>query len=91
MSTPLEAAVDRWMPWAFGMVRSDWREQSTWAQTQGRQFDRIAEGLRPAVVEFATRPIDIREVLHRIDAVRRQLDFMETQCRALAQARTLGP
>ena len=74
---------------ALHYLHASWRERSSWSQTQGRNIDRMAEAVRPALVDFACgRPPD--EFLQRVATLREQLDYIEGQVRALAEARRLS-
>jgi len=83
----LTYAPDRWRGWAQTMRHANWRERSAWSQTQGRNIDRIAEGVRPALVAFAMDEVPVEHVLDRINAVRLHLQLIEAQCVALGWER----
>ena len=94
--TTLEATVepaytaDRCRGWAEGMCHATWRELNTWSQTQGRNIDRIAGGVRPALISFSMSEVPFEHVRFRIEALRKQLVLIEAQCQALDNARADG-
>jgi hypothetical protein len=82
---------NRWRGWAQTMRHATWRDRSTWSQTQGRNIDRIAEGVRPALVAFAMDEVPVDHVMDRINAVRLHLQLVEAQCVALERERSAVP
>ena len=79
--------ADRCRGWAESMCGANWRELNTWSQTQGRNIDRIAGGIRPALIAFSMSEVPLEHVLFRIEALRKQLSLIEAQSRALDRAR----
>jgi hypothetical protein len=76
--------------WAAGIAGATWREKSRWSQTLGRNVDRIAAGLRPALSGYATGQVPAAEVLAAVRGLREQLALIEGRVLALEEADSLG-
>ena len=74
---------------AFGhrMASAPWREKSAWAAIQGRNVERIAEGVRRGLLDFALDGIGPDDLLATIRGLRSQLDVIERQVEAVQAAR----